>query len=375
MAKFASECLRKVHELTKKLEVTLGPDTGDLTVRIGLHSGPVTAGVLRGERARFQLFGDTMNVAARMEHNGLPDKIQCSQDTADLLVAAGKSHWITAREDVINAKGKGEMNTFWVKPGSKGASSGGSSQSVQSSNVSSGCAEEQLDGDDDCNLDAATKRLLDRKTERLIDWNVEILTSILKQIVVQHGNRRSSEISVPMEVVTRAPGTTVLDEVKEIIVLPEFDADANRRKADAFAGDSVELPENVSAQLRQYVSNIAALYLDNPFHNFEHASHVAMSVTKLLGRVVAPSDVLNKHDLTKVDSSELASSLHDYTYGITSDPLTQFACAFSALVHDGKPLLLLVAADCLLSINFLNMFLLKPFSHQLITEVCPTCDW
>lgn len=47
--------------VTKKLEVSLGPDTADLALRIGVHSGPVTAGVLRGERARFQLFGDTMS--------------------------------------------------------------------------------------------------------------------------------------------------------------------------------------------------------------------------------------------------------------------------------------------------------------------------
>ena len=43
--------------LGKRLEIILGPDTADLGLRIGIHSGPVTAGVLRGERARFQLFG------------------------------------------------------------------------------------------------------------------------------------------------------------------------------------------------------------------------------------------------------------------------------------------------------------------------------
>ena len=64
MSRFSMECLATMERLTKELEVTLGPDTGDLHMRIGLHSGPVTAGVLRGERARFQLFGDTMNTAA-----------------------------------------------------------------------------------------------------------------------------------------------------------------------------------------------------------------------------------------------------------------------------------------------------------------------
>lgn len=40
MARFARDCLQTVGDLTKKLEVTLGPDTGDLQIRVGLHSGP-----------------------------------------------------------------------------------------------------------------------------------------------------------------------------------------------------------------------------------------------------------------------------------------------------------------------------------------------
>ena len=61
MARFAKDCLRKFSVVTRKLECTLGPDTSGLAVRIGLHSGAITGGVLRGERARFQLFGDTVS--------------------------------------------------------------------------------------------------------------------------------------------------------------------------------------------------------------------------------------------------------------------------------------------------------------------------
>jgi class 3 adenylate cyclase len=99
MARFANDCMVKMLALVKKLELTLGPDTGDLSMRMGLHSGPVTAGVLRGDRSRFQLFGDTMNTAARMEHTGHRGKIQLSQETAALLTAAGKISWLSARGD------------------------------------------------------------------------------------------------------------------------------------------------------------------------------------------------------------------------------------------------------------------------------------
>jgi class 3 adenylate cyclase len=61
MARFAWECKHDMNELMRRLEVQLGPDCSDLKMRFGLHSGPVLAGVLRGDRARFQLFGDTVN--------------------------------------------------------------------------------------------------------------------------------------------------------------------------------------------------------------------------------------------------------------------------------------------------------------------------
>jgi hypothetical protein len=83
-------------------------------------------------------------------------------------------------------------------------------------------------------------------------------------------------------------------------------------------------------QANFYVSYLNPTPSNNPFHNFAHASHVTMSANKLLSRIVQPEDV-NYH---RMSVKAIASDLHDYTYGITSDPLTQFAVMFSTLVHD-----------------------------------------
>lgn len=111
MCSFARDCLTEMGRLTKQLEWDLGPDTSTLNMRFGLHSGPVTAGVLRGRRARFQLFGDTVNKASRIETSGMPGRIHLSKETADLLIARGKGHWVQKREDAVSLKGLGNVNT------------------------------------------------------------------------------------------------------------------------------------------------------------------------------------------------------------------------------------------------------------------------
>jgi len=57
MVQFAHRISKEMSRMTQMLETTLGPDTSDLLLRIGIHTGPVTAGVIRGDKARFQLFG------------------------------------------------------------------------------------------------------------------------------------------------------------------------------------------------------------------------------------------------------------------------------------------------------------------------------
>jgi class 3 adenylate cyclase len=115
MAKFAHDCMIKLDHVVERLTPTLGVGTDELALRSGMHSGEVTAGVLRGDKGRFQLFGDTVNTASRMESTGTPRKIQVSESTADALILEGKESWLVPRSEKVHAKGKGEMQTYFLE--------------------------------------------------------------------------------------------------------------------------------------------------------------------------------------------------------------------------------------------------------------------
>jgi class 3 adenylate cyclase len=112
LAQFTVACSKKTEEMQKK-----NPNWANgMQFRFGIHSGPIIAGILRGQKSRFELFGDTINTASRMESTGKPERIQVSPDTAELLRDEGMESWLVPRKDLVEVKGKGALSTFWLIP-------------------------------------------------------------------------------------------------------------------------------------------------------------------------------------------------------------------------------------------------------------------
>jgi len=104
-----------------------------------------------------------------MESNGTPDRIHCSQETADRLIIAGKGNWLTKQEELITAKGKGQMQTYWVEPKPSAASS---SNGWSADNITQSIITDPSRESDDADMAGANLEDLVADTKYLDDGSI-----------------------------------------------------------------------------------------------------------------------------------------------------------------------------------------------------------
>ena len=305
MARFAAMCRDKMNGLIVDLEKTLGPGTAELQVRIGLNSGATIAGVLRNEKSLFQIFGYTVNIALKMETYGLPNRIQATKKTADLLIAAGKQSWVRTRDDLINIKSKGRIKTYWIEPWNADARSLGSSVTFT------------MEKSDFCDP-------LPPHVERLVDWTVDLLEKTLLEMTAQPVATSLKYESSHNDVISSAFYQERLprSEVSDCLLLPVFH---HNRDYNVPPIKPNKLKSDAKYLLRDFISAIASMHQDNS-NAFEDAVNVINAVMKLMSTLIPPEEENLKGSKRGPKSRS--------PYSILSDPMVRFGMIFAALVHN-----------------------------------------
>ncbi|XP_070583290.1 adenylate cyclase type 4 isoform X3 [Erythrolamprus reginae] len=97
--------------LVAKLDIINKHSFNSFKLRVGINHGPVVAGVIGAQKPQYDIWGNTVNVASRMESTGVLGKIQVTEETAKALETLG---YTCSLRGVIKVKGKGELRTYFV---------------------------------------------------------------------------------------------------------------------------------------------------------------------------------------------------------------------------------------------------------------------
>jgi class 3 adenylate cyclase len=92
----------------------------ELKMRVGIHTGPVVAGVIGKIKFTYDLWGDTVNVASRMESSGMPGMVHLSEQTEQEL----RGHFVLEERGFVECKGLGQVKTFFLKGHAEGQAGG-----------------------------------------------------------------------------------------------------------------------------------------------------------------------------------------------------------------------------------------------------------
>ena len=111
VATFAAAMMRALAEIDFEAMDIVENASDYFKLRVGMSAGPVIAGVVGANKPLYDIWGNTVNVASRMECLGHMGKIQCPAETAQYL---GKANIRCTFRDVIFVKGKGNMHTYFV---------------------------------------------------------------------------------------------------------------------------------------------------------------------------------------------------------------------------------------------------------------------
>ncbi|KNE65585.1 hypothetical protein AMAG_09565 [Allomyces macrogynus ATCC 38327] len=106
----AERCVNFALDILDMIKAFKSATGESINIRVGLHTGPVTAGVLGDLNPHWCLVGDTVNTASRMESTSKAGHIHISEDTYKKI----KDKFVTQPLDVMDVKGKGKMQTYWV---------------------------------------------------------------------------------------------------------------------------------------------------------------------------------------------------------------------------------------------------------------------